>query len=500
MDSPSQTDNTLHLLLVDDDAVDRMAVRRAIARANLASTVVEVDCVAAAIQRIDAERFDVILLDFYLPGGDGLDVLDHLTARGVSTPVVVLTGQGDELLVASIMKRGASDYLPKSQVSPDRIRKGVVDAIRTRDLELRERSARSALARQALRLRALTEAGVRILATPGTERMVENAAREALSLFNVRGVTVEYTGRGGSVVRCELPSPDHPEGEATLATPLEASPGVARGRVALRGPEQHAFDDNDELLLDQFARLLGVGLENTRLLAEAREATRSRDDVLAVVSHDLRSPLGTVVLGAAMLNRSLSKRAPELQGELETVQRVERGCKRMQRLIDDLLAVARLDAGTFRVDARALRAADVVGEAIDAAQLHAQAAGIKLRAEVADPSIKVHADRERLLQVFANLLGNALTVTPRGGEVVVSTRATPEGTAFTVRDTGPGIPAEQLPHLFDRYWQGDQSSRGSAGLGLYIVRGVVEAHGGRVAVTTEPGQGTEFTLLFPSAR
>jgi len=130
-----------------------------------------------------------------------------------------------------------------------------------------------------------------------------------------------------------------------------------------------------------------------------------------------------------------------------------------------------------------------------------EAAGITLTCRADDDLPNVCADRERMAQVFTNLISNATRFTPRGGAISVGATRVPDGNAvrFAVRDTGAGVPAENLPHLFDRFWQARTSARTGAGLGLAIVKGIVESHGGEITVTSEPGRGTEFTFTIPTA-
>jgi signal transduction histidine kinase len=121
-----------------------------------------------------------------------------------------------------------------------------------------------------------------------------------------------------------------------------------------------------------------------------------------------------------------------------------------------------------------------------------------LRGDVDD--VTVHADRDRVLQALGNLLGNALKFTPRGGQVTVSARVSPDDARFAVSDTGSGVPNEHVPRLFDRYWQASRRDRRGVGLGLSIVKGIAEAHGGEVRVETAPGAGSTFTLVLPGRR
>jgi signal transduction histidine kinase len=171
----------------------------------------------------------------------------------------------------------------------------------------------------------------------------------------------------------------------------------------------------------------------------------------------------------------------------------------MERLVRDLLDVSRLEAGGLRLERSAVAVGDLLAELVDEFAEQAEAAAVTLRASPAEGLPPVNADRARLRQVLSNLLDNALRLTPAGGTVTLSAARSHEYVEFRVQDTGPGIPSEHLPHLFDRFWQGSREHRGSSGLGLAIVKGIVDAHGGRVFVESTVGEGTTFRLWIPAA-
>jgi PAS domain S-box-containing protein len=225
-----------------------------------------------------------------------------------------------------------------------------------------------------------------------------------------------------------------------------------------------------------------------------REAIRQREDVVSVVSHDLRNPLG-VVFGATdiLLELPLDDEGRKRQAEI-----IGRAAHRMSRLIEDLLDVARIQDGLLVVRRALEHVPDVLVEAVDLFREQARAKGIRLVLDLPETGPHARLDRDRLLQALANLLDNAVRLTPEGGMVTLSARGIEGRVAIRVSDTGPGIPPEALEHVFDRYWQKEDSARGSVGLGLTIVKGVVDAHGGEVQVTSEVGKGTTFTMLFPA--
>jgi signal transduction histidine kinase len=242
------------------------------------------------------------------------------------------------------------------------------------------------------------------------------------------------------------------------------------------------------------AAALARSLAEERAARElADEAIRAREEILSVVSHDLRNPLGAVLLGAAGLLGidPGAKHAPRVRAHAE---RIQRQAERMARLIEDLVDFAGIQAGRLAIDRGAHDPRDIIGEASDMFEPIAVERGLRFAAEL-DPELpRVDCDRERAVQVLSNLLANAVKVTARGGEVAVGAQRRDADVVFWVRDSGPGIPADDLPRLFERYWRSPTTPYKGAGLGLSIAKGIVEAHGCRI--WAESALGTGSTFLF----
>ncbi|MDQ3557059.1 MAG: ATP-binding protein, partial [Gemmatimonadota bacterium] len=217
-----------------------------------------------------------------------------------------------------------------------------------------------------------------------------------------------------------------------------------------------------ELALD-LARRAALAVDNAHLYHRAQQATRARDDVLGIVSHDLRNPLATVFTSASFL----LELAPTGQSEVERKQLgiIRRSSERATRLIEELLDVTRIEAGRFSIEARLREPAALVAEALESLGPLAAECRIELRSDVSGDLPPIPADSDRIMQVFANLAGNALKFTPEGGLVTLGAEPVESAVGFFVRDTGQGISTEHLPHLFERFWQVDRNDRRGAGLG-----------------------------------
>lgn len=246
--------------------------------------------------------------------------------------------------------------------------------------------------------------------------------------------------------------------------------------------------------------VIGVVLTFTDL-TEVREAEsalqdalRARDHVLAIVSHDLRNPVGTIGAAAELL---LDVPVGEKQRR-DHLKIIRRSAERMSRLIQDLLDVARIEAGQLEVVPASVDFAPLVLDAIREAAPIARGKGIEIEEpRVGSQPVVAQVDRYRTFQVLSNLLGNAIKFTPSGGRVTVSLETSDDWVSVAVADTGPGIDAKSRAYLFDLFWRGKESGRKGTGLGLAIVRGIVAAHGGRVTVDSEPGEGSVFTVHLP---
>jgi PAS domain S-box-containing protein len=277
-------------------------------------------------------------------------------------------------------------------------------------------------------------------------------------------------------------------------------PLVAHGRVVgaltlVRSSPGAEMSPLDAALGEEVAARAAAALENARLHEELSRAVRAREDALAEVSHDLRNPLSAVLLGAFQLERAVDRvdLSELVQKRAATIRRAG---ERMNRLVHDLLDLARFEAGRLVLDVATHDVGGIVEASLE--NLRDAARERQLVVDIAvPPGLALRGDRERLERVLANLLSNAFRASPRGGRVQVVARATDEGVAVSVRDEGPGVAPDLRAHLFERYWRGRDAGEGGVGLGLSIVKALVESHGGRVSVESAPGEGATFTFVVP---
>jgi PAS domain S-box-containing protein len=282
-----------------------------------------------------------------------------------------------------------------------------------------------------------------------------------------------------------------------LTVPLLAH-GNPVGIIGLaRSTASRPFGPADLRLAQALAERAALAIENAGHYRAAQRAVEARDSLMGIVAHDLRNPLGTIVMQAAALRRRAGgepDRRSQRPSEL-----IERAATRMKRLIQDLLDVTSLEAGHLSLACSRVDPRQLVCDAVDAQTPSAAAASLTIDVDVTSDLPELWGDRERLLQVFENLIGNAVKFTGPDGRITVGASPADGRLLFRVTDTGEGIDDAALPHVFDRFWQGRKAGDGGAGLGLPIVKGIVEAHGGRVWVESTPGLGSTFSFTIPVA-
>jgi signal transduction histidine kinase len=358
----------LRLLVVDDDPVDRLAIRHAIEQSGLLATVEEAEGVDDALALLRAGTFDCVLIDQELRGIPGTALAATLRGAGVLAPIVFITGLQDEALLQEAIDAGATDFIPKNDLSPRRV-----------------------------------------------------------------GLRVSFAIRIG---RAEA--------------------------------------------------------ESVRAVERATAAARARDEILAVVSHDLRGPLHAISLATEALRDEVKGPSARYLGA------IERASIRAERLIADLLEASAIENGALQLTRTAVDAGSILKQAAADYELLVKETGSKIAANVPEEQIVVSADRDRVLQVLGNLIGNSLKHA-KGAPIELSVERQDAEALIVVRDQGPGITETELPHVFDRYWSG-RTRKGGAGLGLAIAKGIVSAHGGRIRVDSHPGDGAKFAFTLPLAR
>jgi len=235
-------------------------------------------------------------------------------------------------------------------------------------------------------------------------------------------------------------------------------------------------------------------------LVIAEAAARAREDIVAVVSHDLRNPLSVIYGTVSLLKKMVADGDREEGPLLNALARIERASNRMNRLITDLLDLAKLKEGLIEITDRDELTSSLLEEAIEQSKDLAERAGVQL-VKVEGCRARVACDRERLMQVFDNIVGNGIKFSPKGATMTLGVETLDSAVVFSIRDQGPGIAADHLPMLFERFWKAPRTTGvGGTGLGLAIAKGIVEAHGGRIWVESKLGEGTAFFFNLPGTR
>jgi signal transduction histidine kinase len=480
--------------IVDDSPLEAELVRRTLA--PLYQVDVFTDGAAVIEQFASAAPPDAVILDWQMPGISGLEVCSFLRSRTAtrSIPILMLTVQHDTHDLVQCLAAGADDFLSKPCNAAE-LSARIAALVRTKQMHERvqaaEQAVRSLLMQLPDAVMGVDGAGMVTFVNMEAERML---AKEPAALL------------GHSIAEIlPLLSLDQrlPEGLSALKLPDL----LLGDRVLAPALRRHAGVDVTELTLsfrdvtlerrhqEERSRLLAA---ESAARAQAEQASRAKDEFLAVVSHELRTPLNAI-LGWTRILRSGIQAEEKRARALETI---ERNAIAQQKLIEDILDVSRIISGKLQIDRALVDLGAVVRVAVDAIRLAADARSIAVGVDIGGAPPSIVGDADRLQQIVWNLLSNAVKFTTIGGAVSVQVGAEGDGAFIRVSDTGQGISAAFLPYIFDRFRQADTGttrSHGGLGLGLAIVRHLAEMHGGSVQAESEPGKGSTFTVHLPRA-
>lgn len=537
---------TIRVLLVEDNPGDARLIREILARARNAQFELErVERLSDALERLNAGGIQAILLDLTLPDSSGLNTFLQVRAHAPHIPTTVLSGFADEAVAIRAVREGAQDYLVKGQVDRNLL-------VRTLLYAIERKRSEEALQRHDAILRTVSHAAEQFLKTSDLKQHIEVVLRELGLATGVSRVYIaenQWTEAGALTAtrRHEWRAPELAgqvasyEGQETDLL----SAGLGRWELALGrgqpvvgnasdlGPEEQAYlsslgvvstaivpvfvsrewwgfvgledcrarRDWPEIELDGImaaAGILGAAIQKKRSEDAEKRVAQMKDDFIATVSHELRTPLFAL---QGFLELLRSGRVHQEETRQEFLATAAQNAQRLMILVNDLLDISRLESGRARLELAPVDVGDLIADTLESLRGLADDKQIPLQRQLPPSPLYVLADRAKLRQVLVNLVGNAIKFSGPQQPIMVSSRTENEMVRIAVADHGPGIAKEDLPRLFNKFYQAEKPltrTTGGAGLGLYISKQIVEAHGGTMGVESTPGEGSVFFFLVPA--
>ena len=529
--------NDAMILIVDDDPALLQALPEALSLRMPEVIIDTVDTAKAALECIRQIDYDAIISDIKMPGMDGLALLKEIRALRPETPTLLITGHGEHDLAVQALRGGAYDFIQKP-IDREYFVASLKRAIYMRGLSRQVQAQRLALEQHAALLEQTVQERTRSLVEANeakdellqrVESLAELLKQRAIELDTIiesiaDGVYV--TDAQGNIIRVNA------NGAAlTGMTPEQALQTIAEYDAihnlrSLDGtplpPEEHPltqalqgitrtdyrfmlrrYDTGSDVQVRVSAAPIRNGAgEITGAVAVASdisklyELERQKDEFLSIASHELRTPLTSLKALTQLTKRQLERAGVPMAGHLA---RMERSMARMEQLIDDLLDVSRIEAGKLAIRLELCQLQALCQQIVDEQRASTER---ELLFDAPDEPIEVEVDVDRISQVLTNLLSNALKYSPPECPVTLTLRLEGDQAIFVVRDQGSGIPAEELPHIFERFYRvpGVQVKSGSTvglGLGLYICQEIVARHGGHISAESTVGQGSIFSVSLP---
>ena len=543
--------NTPHkVLIVDDSKADRRSYRRSLERdASRCYSILEAAYGEQGIALCQQERFDAILLDFQLPDMDGLHVLDVVKTQQPQTAVIMLTGHGSEQIAVQAMKRGAQDYLIKDQLPQDVLQRAVRNVINQTHLQQRLQATQQqqkVITQLALNIRQSLVLEETLNTTVAEVRNLLNCDRVLAYQFSADmsgtiiaesaqpncqptiGATIQdsyFQDQGahdycqGRIQRvdniynaglnpCHLQLLEQFDVKAVLVTPIllysnyVEAPQLWGLMVAHHCTGERCWHDDNVQLMQALSVHIAIAIQQAQLLettqtalAQAKALNSFKSKILTTISHEYNSPLTAIHTAAETLR--IHKNALSTEHRERYLSIIEQKAKHLSELVQDMLLANQAELDQLELHPETINLETVLSELMGEYQnmnAHNHQFALHINGDLNNFS----GDLKLLKQVFDNLFTNAIKYSPEGGKINLVVAGRTDDIAITIQDHGIGIPPEDLPHLFRVFYRGSNVDHiTGTGMGLNIVKTIIELHRGTVTITSASGQGTKVELALP---
>ncbi len=487
----------IHVLLVEDNPDHAELMQRVLKRQGSVASVTAAARGSECLELLSQNSYSVVLLDYSLPGMNGMEALKEIRRRGHQVPVVMITSQGVERVAVEAMEEGASDYVIKAAGYLTTLPTMLSKVLKQHELMMENRRLLEETRRQGRQMAlifASTSDGIVLLDPEG---VVAAANGRAEDFFDRPGMMVNWNFL--EIVEKAGPLLLDPTGFRQQIGDLLVSGASGEGLIQFGAPKPLILHWAARPTVDEAGQRLGLTL-TFRDVTREREVDRMKTEFISTVSHELRTPL-TSIKGALQLVMDDPELVPNaLQAELLGI--CLNNTDRLIRLINDILDISKIESGRIQLKLDTHSVEEFVLTAVEGVRALAAQRGITLEIALAEDLPAVAVDLDRMVQVVTNLLSNAIKFSPEGQRVRVEGDQIEDEVVIRVRDWGKGIPPAELPHLFKKFQQLDPSAIrevGGTGLGLAISKGIVEEHGGKIWVDSELGVGSCFVFHLPAA-
>jgi signal transduction histidine kinase/CheY-like chemotaxis protein/HPt (histidine-containing phosphotransfer) domain-containing protein len=500
----------LKILIIDDDKVDSITIIRSISHSGIIADVETAFSAKEGIEKIKSFHYDLIFLDYMMPDSDGISFLKRLRDLGIETPVIFVTSQGDEKIASQAILGGASDYIPKTLLTPDGISQSIRNAIKLHESLIQRKKTELELK---INLNRLFEA--QKLAKIGSWEINLNDGEVFFSeeVFNIFEIDKNTTASVALIKSCLINSEDIELFEENLNYVKQSNSEIqfSHSLLGKKGTVKYINEFikclNDEH--NEPFKILGTiqdisdqkRIEKELIKAKdiAEQSVRVKEQFLTNMSHEIRTPMNGII-GFARILESTNLDDDQKQ----SVEAIQRASKNLMTIINDILDFSKIDADKMTFEDVNFSLSKTINAVIELLSPISNEKKIKLLCEI-DPQINdfLIGDPTKLSQILINLVGNALKFTEKGYvELIVSKEEESESESFlrfTVVDTGIGIPKDKIDSIFDSFNQASNETTrkfGGTGLGLTITRKLIELQGGIISVTSEVAKGSEFSFVL----